>query len=249
MSEDVSQEIVLKNETKNAAKTRGRGTGRTRTFAILAYPDSTPADWRERLTQEHVQALISPLHDRDINPDGSQKKPHWHILVMFDSVKTQEQADALWDRVLGPNRVKKGETVNSTRGYARYLCHLDNPEKAQYEREDVTALGGADYEELIQLGSDDRSTLKLTFAFIRERNIQFYDELVDVCIDEDLQSMFALITEKRTLAVTNYLKSRVMRMQKLRAEAQEECMRNGWIPGKLNPQTGEFIPGAQEQEE
>lgn len=209
---------------------KSRGAGRTRVFAIVVYPDSAPDDWQERLTQEHVSALISPLHDRDVNPDGMQKKPHYHVLIMFDSVKTQAQVDALWDRVLGDTRVKHYETVNSTRGYARYLCHLDNPEKAQYEKDDVISLGGVDYEELIQLGSDDRSTLRMVFAYIEEHGIRYYDELIDACIENDLQSMFALITEKRTLAVTAYLKSKATRV---RDEAYELSRY------AVNPETGE----------
>lgn len=205
----------------NEAKKGSRGAGRTRNYAIVVYPDSAPDDWRERLSDEHVQALISPLHDKDCNPDGSQKKPHYHVMVMYDSVKTQEQVDELWDRVLGPNRVKRYEVVNSTRGYARYLCHKDNPEKAQYSDEDVIALGGADYEDLIQLATDDRSTLRMVFAYIREHGIRYYDELIDACMEDGLHSMFALITEKRTLAVTNYLKARVWRGREQQRDEDE----------------------------
>lgn len=220
------------------------GAGRTRVFAIVVYPDSAPDDWKERLTQEHVQVLISPLHDRDKNPDGSDKKPHWHVLVMFDSVKTQEQVDKLLDRVLGPNRVKVYENVNSTRGYARYLCHKDNPEKAQYADSDVVALGGADYQELVQLGSDDRSTLRMVFAYIREHKIRFYDELVDACIENDLQSMFALITEKRTLAVTSYLKGKAARIQ-----AENERKKWNELGFEVDPDTGELLGPRKETSE
>ena len=46
------------------------------------------------------------------------------------------------------------QRINVVRGYARYLCHLDNPEKAQYNISDVISLGGADYQEVISLASD-----------------------------------------------------------------------------------------------
>ena len=64
-----SQEKSLINEEKKGSS----GAGRTRVYAILVYEDSAPDDWRERLTQEHVAALISPYHDKAVNPDGSQK--------------------------------------------------------------------------------------------------------------------------------------------------------------------------------
>lgn len=49
---------------------------------------------------------------------------------MFDGVKTIEQAKDLFEQIGGVGC----EKVNSIRGYARYLCHLDNPEKAQYDQ-------------------------------------------------------------------------------------------------------------------
>jgi len=246
MKSEASQGKTLDTGQEKKGGTGKSGIGRTRVFAIVVYPDSAPEDWQDKLTQEHVQALISPLHDRDTNPDGSQKKPHWHVLVMFDGVKTQEQVDAMWDRVLGSDRVKHYETVNSTRGYARYLCHKDNPEKAQYSDGDVIALGGADYQELVQLGSDDRSTLKMVFAYIRERGIGYYDQLVDACMADDMQSAFALITEKRTLAVTNYLKARASREKAERERAEKERhereLGRGLVRGVYDTTTGEFIP-------
>ena len=51
------------------------------------------------------------------------------------------------------------QPCNSARGYARYLCHLDNPEKAQYDPGAVEAFGGADYLEVISLESDRRATV------------------------------------------------------------------------------------------
>ena len=182
-------------------------TERTRVFATVVYPDSAVPDWRDRLTDEHVAALLSPLHDKDENPDGTKKKEHYHLMIMFDGVKSREQVDKMLDRVLGDKRIQHYENVNSTRGYARYLCHMDNPEKAQYSQDDVVTYGGVDYDDLIQLGSDDRSTLVMVYAYIREHKIHYYHELIDACIDNNLRSMFALITEKRTLAVTQYLRA------------------------------------------
>ena len=80
--------------------------------------------------------MISPLHKDDVNPYGEVKKPHYHVIVMFDSVKTLEQFAEFADTFGGVGK----EKVNSIRGYARYLCHLDNPEKAQYNPYDVVCI-------------------------------------------------------------------------------------------------------------
>ena len=51
------------------------------------------------------------------------------------------------------------EPVKSVRAYARYLCHLDSPDKVCYRTEDVLSLSGADYNTMIQLASDKYSAI------------------------------------------------------------------------------------------
>lgn len=82
---------------------------------------------------------------------------------MFDSVKTDKQAKELFDKIgeVGLQR------VNSTRGYARYLCHLDNPEKAQYDQSDAIQLGGADYIFVIGLTSDKYRAVREIIEFCK----------------------------------------------------------------------------------
>ena len=200
------QRLRLEKSLINEEKKGSSGAGRTRVYAILVYEDSAPDDWRERLTQEHVAALISPYHDKDVNPDGSQKKPHWHVMIMFDGPKSQEQVNGLWDRVLGENRVKHYETVNSTRGYGRYLCHMDNPEKAQYSKDDVQALGGADYEEIISLPSDDWEILDQIFDYIDESGERYYSRLLRYCRRER-RDWWKLLVQRHSYVVVSYLKS------------------------------------------
>lgn len=57
---------------------------------------------------------------------------------MFDSVKTEKQAVEFFSTFGGVGC----EVVNSSRAYARYLCHLDNPEKASYKIDQVRQFGG-----------------------------------------------------------------------------------------------------------
>ena len=76
------------------------GKGRTRNFATVVYPESAPENWQDILSEQFVPAFISPLHDKDINPTGEPKKPHYHVVIMFDSTKTSEQAKEIFDKVL-----------------------------------------------------------------------------------------------------------------------------------------------------
>lgn len=94
------------------------GRSRTRNFATVVYPDSAPEGWQELLVQQFVPALVSPLHDRDINPTGEPKKPHYHVILAFDNVKTIEQAQEVFSVIGGVGC----EPVKSLRAYTRYPC-------------------------------------------------------------------------------------------------------------------------------
>lgn len=122
-------------------KTAKSDGGRTRLYATVVYPESAPADWVQRLEETHVAAIISPLHNLDVNADGEVKKAHYHVLWRYEGPKTLAQAREVADLIGGVGV----EVVADYRGYARYLCHLDNPEKAAYSPEDVRCLSGADW--------------------------------------------------------------------------------------------------------
>ena len=99
---------------------------RRRVFATVVYPESSPDNWRQIIDDYHVPVLISPLHDKDINNgSGDLKKPHYHVMFMFDGKKSDDQ----WNDIKSSFGGVGTERIESTRGYARYLCHLDNPEK------------------------------------------------------------------------------------------------------------------------
>lgn len=99
----------------------------------------------ERLEQSHVAAMVSPIHDRDTLPTGEVKKAHYHVLWRYAGVKTIAQAQEIVTLIGGAGAV---EVVADYRGYARYLCHLDSPDKFQYEPGDVRCFGGADWAEV-----------------------------------------------------------------------------------------------------
>ena len=68
-----------------AEKTRDT---RVRNFATVVYPESAPKDWQDILSRHCVPAFISPLHDKDTNPTGEPKKPHYHCIVYYENATT-----------------------------------------------------------------------------------------------------------------------------------------------------------------
>ena len=153
----------LKSNNKNT---------RTRNFASILYPESASPNWLGILKEQHIHFLVSPLHNNDLNPTGEEKKPHYHIILIFDNVKTVEQATEIFNLI---NSVGC-EKINSLKNYARYLCHLDNPEKAQYKTEDVISYG-IDYLEIIKSTSDKYKML---------------EEMQDFCDKYDVVSFYLL---------------------------------------------------------
>ena len=181
-----------------------KSTARTRNFACVVYPESAPRDWKNILAEKFVPAFVSPLHDRDLNPTGEDKKPHYHVLIMFDSVKTSEQAKQIFEEICGVGC----EVVQSIRGYARYLCHLDNPEKHQYDVAEVSQLCGADYTSVIGLATDKYKAIAEIIDFCVENDIVSYSTLLEYARLNKFD-WFRVLCDNGTVVVKEYLKSRV----------------------------------------
>lgn len=209
-------------EAKKSSKTVKTKDGRVRNFATVVYPESSPDNWQELLAEQFVPAFISPLHDKDINPTGEPKKPHYHVMLLFDGKKSIEQATEVIKVFNGVGC----EVVNSLRGYARYLCHLDNPEKYQYNPEDVRNLGGADYNNAIGLITDKYKAIREMMQFCMDNGIISLADLIEYCMQER-PDWFRVICDN-TIIMREYLKSK------------EWTVRTG-ANIKFNPATGEVL--------
>lgn len=150
---------------------------RFRNFSTIVYPESAPTNWRELLAEICVPAIVSPLHDKDINPDGEPKKAHWHVMLLFPGVKTLQQVTDLCKKFGGI----KPQDVPSVQGLARYLIHKDDPHKAQYNPNEIECFSGADWSEIVKTSRDRYDTLEDIIAFMDERKIFSYYDLVNYC--------------------------------------------------------------------
>lgn len=176
--------------------------GRARNFATVVYPESAPENWQQILAEQFIPAFISPLHDKDVNPTGEPKKPHYHVIVMFDGKKSEDQVRGIFALIGGVGC----EVVKSSRGYSRYLCHLDNPEKVQYSPDDVRQLCGADYSSTIGLAIDKYKAIDEIMDFIDLHNITSYRNLLQYCRKER-RDWFRVLCDNGTYVVLEYLKS------------------------------------------
>ena len=116
-------------------------------WAFIVYPESAPSNWVSILEEYFIPFAVSPLHDIDVNPTGEPKKPHYHILLTNgQSKKSFSQLYEIAKRVNGTSLIN----VHSVKGYYRYFCHLDNPEKAQYKQSDIRCYCGFDSDNLLK---------------------------------------------------------------------------------------------------
>lgn len=183
--------------------TEKKATTRTRNFATVVYLDSAPNDWQDILANMFVPTFISPYHDKDLNATGEEKKPHYHIMMMYDSVKTQEQANENFKKMGGVGC----EIINSTRGYARYLCHLDNPEKVQYSIDDVKTLSGADYISAINLITDKYKIMGEMQDFCEKYNVVSFYLLCNYS-RKNRSDWYRALCDNSSFYMKEYLKSK-----------------------------------------
>lgn len=183
--------------------TKEKSTRRVRSWATVVYPESAPENWMEILGEKCIPVMISPLHDFDLNPTGEAKKPHYHVLFNFEGKKSYDQVMEFVSLIAGVGL----EPVGSTRGYARYLCHLDNPEKAQYRPQDVKCYGGADYMSIIGLAIDKYVAIGEMMDFCDSNGIRSYASLMRYARDQRMD-WFRILCDCGTMVIKEYLKSR-----------------------------------------
>lgn len=180
-------------------------TSRTRNWTIVLYPDSAPDNWREILDELHIEWIESPLHDKDLNADGSLKKPHWHVLLMFGGVKAYEQVIELIKPLNSPIPQK----CHNAKALVRYMAHLDNPEKVKYSLNDIKAHGGVDVSELLLPSRSERYTyIGEMMDWCVEEDITEFEDLAMYARREKSDSWFPLLCDNSSYIMSNFLKSR-----------------------------------------
>ena len=193
---------MAKNTKEVQRKADAKRVGRTRNFATIVYPESAPKDWLEKLADLKIEALVSPLHDQDKNPDGEPKKAHYHVILMFDNVKTIDQAQEITEQIGGVGI----EKISSLRGYARYLIHADNPEKAQYNKADIKQFGGVDYEGICSLASDKYAAIREMISYCTDHRIISYADLLRYASEKN-ENWFRCLCDNGTVVMKEFLKS------------------------------------------
>lgn len=198
-------------------KSSGNKDSRTRNWTFVLYEDSAPDNWRDILDDLHIEWIESPWHDKDVNADGSPKKKHKHIELLFGGVKSYEQVKEITDKLNSPIP----QRCHNVKAMVRYMAHLDNPEKAQYSVSDIKAHGGVDLAELLRPSSSERYTLlREMIDYVRSAGVTEFQDLVDYASSEHFDDWFPLLCDNSSYFIGQYIKSQ--RHRKLLGNVEED---------------------------
>lgn len=175
---------------------------RARVWTVIVYPDSAPANWKQILDSKHIPFVCSPLHDKDVNPDGTIKKSHWHVVFIFSGLKSYSQMLNLTKELNSPIPQK----VDSLKGMIRYLIHLDNPEKYQYRKQEIDVHGDIDILPYFESSGSRRNELMAMVKYIKTNNITNIADFADQIIDEGNAEWFDILANHNTLFLKEIIK-------------------------------------------
>jgi len=185
-------------------KMNGRKDERARLWTFVVYPESTPENWREIMDELHIQWIESPLHEFDTNADGEVKKSHIHVVITFVGNKSFEQVEEITKSLNAPIPQK----VASLTGVVRYMAHMDNPEKHQYNPKDIKGHGGIDVAKLLKPTSASRyECIREMMAYIRTNGITEISDLLDYAGQERMDDWFILLCDNSAYIIGEYIKS------------------------------------------
>lgn len=131
-------------------------------WSFIVYPESAEPNWKEKLRNLQCEIAISPLHDKDLwthdSPEvvdeetgevieekgsrykcGTRKKAHWHCIIKFDRTISYKEANAIVRKITNGPYLQK---CMSLKGQYEYFVHMNNPDKYQYEKDEIEKYNG-----------------------------------------------------------------------------------------------------------
>lgn len=181
-----------------------------RNWAFIVYLDSAPDNWRDLLQETGCKFAISPYHDKDINPDGSVKKAHYHVIVCYDGPTSYNVILRITQLI----NATIPQPLEQIRGYYRYFTHMDNPEKYQYNESDITTINGFDINNYIEMTYTEISRYLLEIQqLIRKEEIEEYSVLLDYLVDNDYKELWD-VARNHTILLNSYITSKRHKKEK-----------------------------------
>lgn len=157
-----------------------------RYFLFVVYPESAPKDWVDRLRETRLEFAVSPLHTKPEKED-EQVKPHHHVIFHTPGNKPWrfKRAKKLLDATEVPANGYIEPAMNA-RSSQRYLIHLDDKEKEQWEEglRAITLINDFPLDLTRDLtAAEKREVRRKVFEFIDKYQIDEYWGLIKSLLD------------------------------------------------------------------
>lgn len=176
-----------------------------RNWAFVVYPESLPFNWQDIILETGLPMAFSPLHDKDLNPTGEVKKPHYHVICYYENTTTQKNVkENVTDRLNGTIPIK----LESMVGMYRYHLHLDNPDKHQYDDRNRMFFNGFDFNKVDSLTYTEIGKILTELqTLIRREHILEYSDLLDILQDNEMLNALD-VARNHTMFLNTYITSR-----------------------------------------
>lgn len=177
---------------------------KNRYWAFVLYLESAPEDWKDKLQLTGLPICLSPYHDKDLNPDGTPKKPHYHVILCFGGPTTFNNVKTITDSLNQPIPIP----LQQVKGYYRYLTHMDNPEKAQYSEKDIQYLNGFNIDDYVDLTYSQVNTVCVYLQqLVIDNTITEYADLLDYLLQHEMYTELE-VARNHTILFNAYISSK-----------------------------------------
>lgn len=177
---------------------------KNRYWAFVLYLESAPEDWKDKLQLTGLPICLSPYHDKDLNPDGTSKKPHYHVILCFGGPTTFNNVKTITDSLNQPIPIP----LQQVKGYYRYLTHMDNPEKAQYNEKDIQYLNGFNIDDYVDLTYSQVKTICVYLQqLVIDNTITEYADLLDYLLQHEMYTELE-VARNHTILFNAYISSK-----------------------------------------
>lgn len=185
---------------------------RTRNWGTIIYDESVNPDYLKILKESGIEAIISPLHDKDKvsdDPDCQEyKKPHRHVILKFSGQKSRIQVKEFVSSFGGVG----AEDIKSMPGSVQYLWHMNDPDKAQYDKNDCVCINGFRVDKYMPKIDRDDGYCQV-IEYIESNDIIHYSALMREIIKDRPELINTC--RRDSYAIVNYLKSREDEFRKM----------------------------------
>lgn len=195
------------------------GVARAKNYTLVVYPEDLSTEmqtndaWIDVFRDLGHKLVVSPYHDKDINADGSKKKPHYHILLQGGRnwIKFSELKDLVKNDLQGKGVAVPQKCSNSD-GLKRYMTHIDNPDKFQYSKDDIRCYNGASVDSAYSISEEGKKlAIYDIMAFVREHEeMSNYYQLMNYAMDlkADGDSTWFDVLLSNSWTIERYISSR-----------------------------------------